>query len=73
MNWQPIETARIEPFNKDKWFKSHSLRMLLWTGYVQIGCYEYTERGKGRWISYLGVIKPTHWMPIPDAPDEAAP
>ena len=66
--WQPIETAPIEPFNKDKWFMAHSPRLLLWKGHVVIGSYNYTERGKGRWQDNYGNCEPTHWMPLPDEP-----
>jgi hypothetical protein len=71
--WQPIETAPIEPFNKAKWFSSFSPRLLLWNGYCQIGTYGFTERGKGRWTANGHVLNPTHWMALPDPPDEQAP
>lgn len=70
MDWQPIETAPIEPFNKEKWFLSHSPYLLLWTGHnVVIGHYGFTERGKGRWIGpYRNLDEVTHWMPLPEPP-----
>jgi hypothetical protein len=70
--WQPIETAPIEPFNKEKWFERHSPSLLVFANYIQIASYGYTERGKGRWIGGLGVIAPTHWMPLPNKPKEQA-
>lgn len=66
--WQPIETAPIEAFNKAEWFCAHSPRVLLWSGVAEIGAYGYTERGKGRWQSWRGNINPTHWMPLPEPP-----
>ena len=69
MDWKAIETAPIEPFNKEKWFMSHTPSLLLWNGYYcEIGTYGYTQRGKGRWLVDGRVFHPTHWMPLPDAP-----
>lgn len=69
MDWKPIETAPIPPFDKEKWYTSGP-SYLLWTRYPVIGNYGYTERGKGRWQAYGRNIEPTHWMPLPAAPDE---
>jgi hypothetical protein len=68
--WQPIETAPIEPFDQKRWFMAHSERLLLYRvgGWVTIGTYNFTEKGKGRWQHYLGNIEPTHWMPLPEPP-----
>jgi hypothetical protein len=71
MEWQPIETAPIETFNKERWFMAHSEPLLLWLGgYITLGSYHYTERGKGRWQNHLGNCKPSHWMPLPPPPKE---
>lgn len=65
--WQPIETVPEFPFVKETWYRSGP-SYLLWTHYPVIGCYGYTQRGKGRWQAYGRIIEPTHWMPLPDAP-----
>lgn len=66
-DWQPIETAPIQPFVKEKWFVSGP-SILLWKHYPIIGEYGYTQQGKGRWLAYGRVVEPTHWMPLPEAP-----
>lgn len=72
--WQPIETAEIRPFDKEKWFMDHSPRLLLWNGhYAEIGSYGFTSKGKGRWRNYGGIVTPTHWMPLPPSPKEDLP
>lgn len=70
--WQPIETAPIEPFNPARWYSAHSPRLLLWNGgYSVIGNYGFTERGKGRWLDHASrVCEPTHWMPLPPPPEQ---
>ena len=67
--WQPIETAPVYPFVKERWYVDGP-RYLLSTGSsVFIGQYGYTERGKGRWQDHYGrICQPTHWMPLPAAP-----
>jgi hypothetical protein len=67
--WQPIETAPIPLFDKERWYMT-SLRVLVWRpNCAEIGHYSYTERGKGRWQSEYGRnINPTHWMPLPEPP-----
>lgn len=68
--WQSIETAPIEPFDKEKWFMRHSPNLLLWTGhFCQVGSYRYTSRGKGKWEAGNRIVTPTHWMPLPKAPE----
>jgi hypothetical protein len=71
MNWQPIESAPEFPFDQEKWFLNGP-RYLLWAGNVTIGSYSYTEKGKGRWRNWIGVIQPTHWMPLPPPPNIGA-
>ncbi len=68
--WQPIETAPIKDFDKEKWFLSHSPQLFLSNGTgVYIGSYSYTSKGRGRWIHVCGyVCQPTHWQPLPPAP-----
>ena len=70
MEWQPIETAPIKDFDKKMWFRPHSERMLLWDRFAVIGSYNFTEKGKGRWQTQHGNITPTHWMPLPPAPQD---
>jgi hypothetical protein len=68
MEWQPIETAPIKPFDKERWYVGGT-RLLLWTGYgACIGDYSYTQTGKGRWRDHHSTITPTHWMPLPKPP-----
>jgi hypothetical protein len=68
MNWQPIETASIDPFDPNTWFvRGH--RVLVWTGWAQIASYDYTKTGKGRWRTDSGlVISPSLWQPLPEEP-----
>jgi hypothetical protein len=74
MDWKPIESAPIKPFDKEKWFMAHSPRVLVYGGYkfVDVATYNYTERGRGRWISdtMQRVISPSHWQPLPEPPKE---
>ena len=73
MKWQPIETAPIESFDKEKWFMRHSPNLILWNGhYHVIGSFGYTQKGKGRWTSESGriIYRPTHWQPLPEPPEE---
>lgn len=68
--WQPIATAPIEPFDKERWYMKHSPYLLLWNGGgISIGSYGYTQRGKGKWESNGRIYCPTHWMPLPTPPD----
>lgn len=67
--WQPIETAPIKQFDKEKWFEPHSPQLLVFDGFFhQIAAYGYTAKGKGRWSGRFGIIEPTHWMPLPPPP-----
>lgn len=68
MTWQPIETYPVPPFTADKWFMNGD-RCLIAIGYVDMGSYGFTQKGKGRWQNTLGHnCAPTHWMPLPDKP-----
>lgn len=69
MNWQPIETYPIPAYDADNWYRS-APPTLLFTGGVVIGWYSYTQRGKGRWQAFGGIVHPTHWMPLPDPPTD---
>ena len=73
MNWQPIETAPIKPFDKEKWFFNARPDLLLYCkfgnfGTVTIGAFSYTKGGKGRWTNHQENINHTHWMPLPEPP-----
>jgi len=68
MEWQLIETCPIKPFDKDKWFMPHSERVLVFDRYPLVAAYNFTKRGKGKWVSGMGSVKPTHWMPLPSPP-----
>lgn len=68
--WQPIESAPIQPFVKEDWFLSGK-RILACqkSRFTFIASYGYTSKGKGRWIDHNGrVCTPTHWMPLPEPP-----
>lgn len=70
LKWQPIATAPIQPFDKEKWYMGASPRLLLdcggYTGVV-IGVYGYTKAGKGRWKGPFGVVVPIGWKPLPES------
>lgn len=66
--WRPMETCPPFEFDQANWFKDGP-RYLLWVGHCTIGSYGYTEKGKGRWRNHFGNIHPTHWMPLPEAPN----
>lgn len=69
MNWQPIKTAQIDPFDKERWYNRFSDILLLWNGhYCQIGSYNYTKHGKGNWKADGRLTHPTHWMALPGPP-----
>ena len=68
MNWQPIETA------------PKGRRILLWgkywsdsQGYMDIpliGIWNnFNERWEAAWMGWFG-IRPTHWMPLPELPED---
>ena len=67
--WQPIETALVKPFDKEKWYVDGE-DVLVFQYYHRIARYCYTKTGKGRWIERGSghVIEPTHWMPLPEPP-----
>lgn len=68
--WKGMGTAPIESHqDKDRWYKKHSPRLLLWVEdrkRVEIGFYEYTRWGKGRWVAGGKVVRPQAWMYLPD-------
>jgi hypothetical protein len=69
--WQPIETAPIENFDAERWYMPATPWVLVSEGQsVFMAQYGYTEKGKGRWRNHFGVCKPTHWMPIPEPPND---
>ena len=67
--WQPIDTAPTDPFDKDHWYRSHSERLLLWNGSsIRIGIYKFTKHGKAKWEAAGRCMVPTHWMALPKPP-----
>ena len=70
-DWKPISSYPIHPFDADRWYMDGAPH-LLYTGFVQVGRYGYTSRGKGRFTSsgYGSVIKPSHWMELPEPPKD---
>lgn len=71
MNWQPIETAPVEPSDSvPGWYR---FRCLLANehGWVNEGYAEYTHKRKDLvWKNAYGQkLFPTHWMPLPSPPN----
>lgn len=67
--WQPIESAPIQPFNAVNWYMPATPWLLVSSGEsVQMAQYSYTEKGKGRWRTSYGPCQPTHWMFLPEPP-----
>lgn len=70
MEWQPIATAPIPVFDEATWFTCCFRCLIYRPNYVDVGTYSYTNKGKGRWMGSSGyVTNPTHWIPLPDAPN----
>lgn len=62
MTWQPIATAP----------KDRRVLLLLMGGWVTIGSYWHPRREGGLegWVrADGGLLRPTHWMPLPDPPE----
>lgn len=70
MEWQPIETAPIKPFDKEHWYMDGPRMLVARSGHITIAQYGYTKTGRGRWRNSLGVFCPTHWMPLPAPPGD---
>ena len=63
-DWQPIDTAP----------KDGTEVLLLVPrrpGRTQV-CQGSNITGNQWWSSWVGVVRPTHWMPLPDAPPSAS-
>lgn len=64
MEWQPIETApsfeSVLVYNEDKLAFGESAK------YAIAIRSEHPQRAM--WVCRFGEIKPTHWMPLPEAP-----
>lgn len=64
MEWQPIETA---PANDRK----HILLFGDGSGFAECVFVGYWDDDAGKWFPFdgNGFVKPTHWMPLPEAPN----
>ncbi len=71
-DWLIIDDYPLPEFNQATWYKSGE-SVLVWDRWAQIASYGYTQKGKGRWRSNMGVINPTHWMPLPGPPRTTSP
>ena len=59
MKWKPIETAPKNTNGVLVWAKKHGIEVGRWS------------EGFKSWVGDDNfVIKPTHWMPLPDTPTE---
>lgn len=69
--WQDIETAPKIEFDKERWFAS-GIRVILanrGSKHPFYGAWEYTEKGKGRWVDDFGRVRnPDIWHPSPEPP-----
>lgn len=68
--WQPIETAPIPAFDKERWYSISfyclGARRGSFLGQIHYG---YTSTGKGRWKDAGGYnCVPRFWMPSPAPP-----
>jgi hypothetical protein len=69
MDWQPISTYPVPRFDPLNWYISTE-NVLVWDSFPRIAQFGYTKTGKGRWHDPMGIVYPTHWMPLPPAPAE---
>ena len=67
VEWKPIEIAPVPKLNQSKWLEN-SFRCIGATkyGFIGVMSYSYTQKGKGRWMAYYGVVNPTHWAEMPN-------
>ncbi len=71
--WQPIETAPIKPFGEVPSYYTFQAVIAHRVGErvcVSEGVFSYTRNGKHSWRTMFGVVKPTHWQPLPAPPKE---
>lgn len=61
MTWQPIEAAPVD-----------GTEILLWEGEFETYAVGYFCEAEGRWQVFpgIGTITPSHWMPLPEPPEE---
>jgi hypothetical protein len=61
-HWQPIDTAPLD-----------GTKMLLWDGFdITVGAHYGAEFIEEFTVEALCYEKPTHWMPLPNPPEETA-
>ena len=66
-DWLPISDYPLPEFDAKHWYRSGP-RVLVWSGGCTIATYDYTQKGKGRWRDWRGIVNPTHWMALPGPP-----
>lgn len=70
IDWKPIETATVKPFDDENWFKQ-DMFCLGATNQCFIGemWYVYNSKGAGKWRTVEKVVYPTHWAEMPNLPE----
>lgn len=69
-DWLLIEDYPLPEFDPATWYRLGE-QVLIWDGWCRIANYSYTQKGKGRWRDWRGIVTPTHWMPLPGEPKDS--